>query len=178
MIADKTMNDEKTIEQIAMSAFRARITRILPAQIRACVESLDEEQLWWRPNASSNSVGNLVLHVSGSMRHYVARGLGGVSYERDRPAEFSEQGPIPKEELLAVFDETIKQVSEVLETFDTARLTGPTDEPAYVPTVFDLFFNVAVHVATHAGQIVFTTKMLKEGSVDELWIRTHRELSN
>jgi uncharacterized damage-inducible protein DinB len=169
--------EKRTIGQVSIGAVHSRITRILPAQIKACIEELDEEQLWWRPNESSNSVGNLVLHLSGSMRHYVARGLGGVSYERNRPAEFSERGPLPKQKLIAVFEETVSQVSKVLESLDTARLLDATDEPSYNPTVFDLLFNVAVHVATHTGQIVFITKLLKDGSVDELWIRTHRAMS-
>jgi len=151
-----------------------RITRILPAQIRECVNSLNEEQLWWRPNEKANSVGNLVLHVSGSMRHYLSRGVGGIDYKRDRPAEFSERGPVPKADLLKIFDETIAQVAAVLGSFDKDRFLDATDEQDYVPTYFDLIFNVAIHLSTHTGQIIYITKMLEEGSVDELWIRAHR----
>jgi hypothetical protein len=108
------------------------------------------------------------------MRHYLSRGVGGIEYERDRPAEFAERGPIPKAQLLATFDETISQAAQVLSAFDGSRFLDPTDEPDYVPTVFDLIFNISIHLATHTGQIVYVTKMLKEGSVDELWIRAHR----
>jgi hypothetical protein len=62
----------------------------------------------------------------------------------------------------------------VLDSFDPSRFLEATDEQNYVPTVFDLIFNIAIHLATHAGQIVYITKMLKEGSVDELWIRAHK----
>ncbi|HSB12716.1 MAG TPA: DUF1572 family protein, partial [Blastocatellia bacterium] len=72
------MNDRKDLNSVALGALHSRITRILPAQIRACVEELTEEQLWWRPNEQANSVGNLVLHLSGSMRHYLSRGVGGI----------------------------------------------------------------------------------------------------
>lgn len=167
----KTPND---LGAVALNALRGRITRIIPAQIRECVQELNEEQLWWRPNEASNSVGNLVLHVSGSMRHYLSRGVGGIEYHRDRPAEFTERGPVSKEELLRTFDETVAQATRVLDSFDTARFLEATDEQNYVPTVFDLIFNIAIHLATHAGQIVYITKMLKEGSVDELWIRAHK----
>jgi len=167
----ETPND---LSAVALNALRGRITRIIPAQIRECVQELNEEQLWWRPNEASNSVGNLVLHVSGSMRHYLSRGVGGIEYHRDRPSEFAERGPVPKEELLRTFDETVAQASRVLESFDPSRFLEATDEQNYVPTMFDLIFNIAIHLATHAGQIVFITKMLKEGSVDELWIRAHK----
>jgi uncharacterized damage-inducible protein DinB len=162
------------LSKTALEAIRSRITRILPAQIRSCVEKLSEEQLWWRPNEQANSVGNLVLHVSGSMRHYLSNRVGGIEYERDRPAEFAERGPLAKQQLLETFDETIRQASQVLDSFDTSRFLDTTDEQDYVPTLFDAIFNIAIHLATHAGQIVYVTKMLKEGSVDELWIRAHR----
>ena len=165
---------DTTLDQVALAAFRSRITKILPAQIRSCVEDLSEEQLWWRPNDQSNSVGNLVLHVSGSTRHYLSRSIGHLNYERDRPAEFSERGPVPKEQLLAIFDETIVEAVSVLDSFETSRFTDPTEEPNYYMTVFEQMLGIAMHLATHTGQIVYATKMLKEGSVDELWIRAHK----
>jgi uncharacterized damage-inducible protein DinB len=168
------MADPTTLDQVALAAFRSRITKILPAQVRSCIEDLSEEQLWWRPNDQSNSVGNLVLHVSGSTRHYLSRSIGHMNYERDRPAEFSERGPVPKEQLLAIFDETVAQAVSVLDSFETSRFMDPTEEPNYYVTVFEQIFGIAIHLATHTGQIVYATKMLKEGSVDELWIRAHK----
>jgi len=167
------MKADNELRAVALAALGGRITRIIPEQIRACVEQLSEEQLWWRPNEHANSAGNLVLHLSGSMRHYLSRGVGGIAYNRDRPGEFSERGPISKEELLKTFDETIGQATKVLDQFDPARFTDASDEQNYVPTLFDSIFNISIHLATHAGQIVYITKMLEEGSVDELWIRAH-----
>jgi uncharacterized damage-inducible protein DinB len=171
------MEQKADLSKTALDALRSRITRILPAQIRACVEELSEDQLWWRPNEQANSVGNLVLHVSGSLRHYLSDRVGGMQYLRNRPAEFAERGPVPKQQLLATFDETIRQAAQVLDSFDANRFLDTTDEPDYVPTVFDLIFNISIHLATHAGQIVYVTKALKEGSLDELWIRTHKTSS-
>lgn len=168
------MQTTNGLNAVALEALRGRITRILPSQIRACVEELTDEQLWWRPNEQANSVGNLVLHLSGSMRHYLSRGVGGFEYQRDRPAEFADRGSMSKEQLLAIFDETIGQAAQTLQSFDTSRFLDTTDEQNYVPTVFDAIFNIAIHLATHAGQIVYVTKMLKEGSLDELWIRAHK----
>ncbi|MEK6304382.1 MAG: DUF1572 family protein [Acidobacteriota bacterium] len=168
------MEPTNTLNAVALEALRNRITRILPSQIRSCVEELSEEQLWWRPNEQANSVGNLVLHVSGSMRHYLSNRIGGIQYERDRPAEFAERGPLPKQQLIETFDETIREAGRVLDSFDTSRFLDATDEPNYVPTVFDLILNISIHLAVHTGQIVYVTKMLKAGSLDELWIRAHR----
>lgn len=168
------MESPSNLGEVALAALRSRITKILPAQIRACIENLTQDQLWWRPNEQANSVGNLVLHVSGSMRHYLSRGVGGIDYNRDRPAEFTERGPLPKTQLLATFDETIRQAERVLDSFDPGRFQDATDEPDYVPTLFDAIYNISIHLATHTGQIVYVTKMLNEGSLDELWIKAHK----
>src|SRR5258708_23660904 len=122
------METQNSLGNVALEALRGRIVRILPTQIRACVNELSEEQLWWRPNEQANSVGNLVLHLSGSMRHYLSHGVGGINYHRDRPAEFAERGPLPKDQLLAILDETIDQAAQVFVSFDTSRFLEPTEE--------------------------------------------------
>src|SRR5262245_34683128 len=78
------------LAEITLEALKARICRVFPAQVRAAVEALDDDQIWWRPNETSNSIGNLVLHLSGSLNHYLNRGYGGLDYTRDRAAEFAE----------------------------------------------------------------------------------------
>ena len=40
-------------------------------RIRECVESLTDEQIWWRPNPASNSVGNLLLHLNGNLGQWL-----------------------------------------------------------------------------------------------------------
>ena len=49
------------MNDIALAALRSRVTGVFPAQVRAALASLTEEQVWWRPNEKSNSIGNLVL---------------------------------------------------------------------------------------------------------------------
>src|SRR5947208_3201817 len=138
------METTRSLDHVALEALRSRIVRILPAQIKSCIEELNDEQIWWRPNEQANSVGNLVLHLSGSMRHYLSRGVGGIDYNRDRPGEFAERGPLPKAELLSIFDETIDQAANVLDSFDTARFLEATEEQNYVPTLFDLIYNISI----------------------------------
>ena len=69
---------------------RKRLGSGYPAQVRAALLTLTDEQVWWRANSTSNSVGNLVLHVCGSTRHFLGRGVGGSDYRRDRRQEFAE----------------------------------------------------------------------------------------
>lgn len=169
------MSEKDDIRPPALEALRVRVARVLPAQIRSCIEALSEEQLWWRPNEQSNSVGNLVLHVRGAMLHFLCRGLGGSEYERNRPAEFAATGAMSKRELLALFDDTVEKVTATFVALDPSRLGEPSTEPTYYSIVFEDLFGVAIHLATHTGQIVYVTKMLSEGSINDLWTRTHRE---
>ena len=161
--------------QLAFDAIRTRITNVFPDQIRAAVNALSEDQIWWRPNESSNSIGNIVLHLSGSLDHYLNRNLGGLDFTRDRPAEFNERRAIPKAELLARFDQMVDNAKRTFEGLTTARLDDPSPEPKMATIVFEDLLNIAVHVSNHTGQIVWIAKMLEASSIDEIWMRTHIE---
>ena len=161
---------------IVLDALRARITRVFPAQIRTAVESLTDEQIWWRPNESSNSIGNLVLHLSGSLDHYLNRNLGGLDFTRDRPAEFAERREIPKAELLARFDQMVANAEKTFDALTPEKVSGPSPEPKLYTIALEDVMNVAVHLSNHAGQIVWIAKMLREGALDEVWMRTHKRL--
>lgn len=163
------------INAVALEALRVRITKVMPAQIKACLDQLTDEQLWWRPNENSNSVGNLTLHVCGAVQHFLNRGVGGQEYTRDRPAEFSTT-LMAKAQLEEILAETMTRADQTFANLEASRLSDPSTEPAYYSTVFEDLFGVAIHVAVHTGQIVFITKMLKEGSIDDLWAETHRNL--
>lgn len=166
---------ESNLGEIALNALRKRITTVLPAQIRSCIEQLSEEQLWWRPNEQSNSVGNLVLHVVGSTLHLLYRGVGGHEYQRDRTKEFAERGPVSKQQILDQLDEMIEKSISTFESLTASRLTEPSTEPTYYSNIFEDLLGVGIHLAAHTGQIVYVTKMLKEGSLDDLWMSTHRQ---
>jgi len=167
------MVTESNIENNAVRALRLRITKVLPAQIRTCLDQLNDEQLWWRPNEQTNSVGNLTLHVCGAVMHFLCRGVGGHDYQRDRPAEFASRS-LPKSQLLATLDKMVDMAEQTFDSLDPSRLRNESTEPTYYSTVFEDLFGVAIHMAVHTGQIVYITKLLKEGSINDLWTQTHK----
>jgi hypothetical protein len=158
----------------AIETLRARITLVLPKQIRDCLALLDDEQIWWRPNEESNSIGNIVLHLSGSLNYFLNRNLGGIDFNRDRAAEFAERRHIPKAELLAVFDDMVANASKTFETLDVDKLGQPSPELKLHKLVVDDLINIVAHLGNHAGQIVWITKMMRGDAVDEIWIRAHK----
>jgi len=151
---------------------RERLVVGFPAQVLECLTALRDEQIWWRANDKSNSVGNLVLHVCGSSRHFLGRGLGGSDYRRDRPAEFAEHGPLPKDELMRLVRETAEETGRVLAALDPTRLLEVSDRAGEPFTALVLVQRTSHHWAVHTGQIVFATKMLVADAVNELWYRT------
>jgi hypothetical protein len=167
---------EHELASTVIDSLRARITRVFPAQVRQCLEQLDDEQIWWRPNESSNSIGNLVLHLSGSLNHFLNRQIGGFEYERDRAKEFAERRHLPKAELLAIFDDMVAKGEKTFEGLTPERLMQPSPEPKLNQYVVNDLINIAVHVSSHASQILWITKMLREGSLDEVWMHTHKRL--
>jgi uncharacterized damage-inducible protein DinB len=166
------MNDE--IAKVALDALRIRITKALPDQVRTCLDALSDDQIWTRPNEESNSVGNLVLHLTGSLNHYLNRNLGGLEFNRNRDAEFAERRRIPRDELRERFDDMVRNAERTFASMTVARLAEPSSEPKMNRLVIEDLINIAVHLSTHTGQIVWVTKMLRGGGLDEVWMRTHK----
>ena len=151
---------------------RRRLVHHFPAQVRACLEVLSDEDLWWRPNEEANSIGNLVLHLCGSSRHFVGRGVGGGDYRRDRAAEFSERGPIPRAALAALVDTAVAETTRALEALTPSRLRDRVTTVDYKDTVQDLLSRISHHWAAHTAQIVYATKLRRPGALNELWEKT------
>lgn len=134
-------------------------------KIERCLEQLDDAQLWWRPNAQSNSVANLLLHLAGNARQWVVCGVGGVGDDRARDAEFAAghtgEGLPGGAELIERLRATLREADEVLARLEPSGLleTRSIQGLAGVP-VLSAVFHVVEHFATHTGQIVLLTKLL------------------
>lgn len=128
-------------------------------KIARCLEELDEESVWWRPNPESNSIGNLILHLDGSTRMWVLGVACNRSIVRDRAAEFSEQGPIAKSALLAHLRSTLAEVAEALETLDESVMFERRQASKEEVTVLWAILHAVEHFAMHTGQIIVLTKI-------------------
>lgn len=129
-------------------------------KIERCVELLTDEQIWWRPNAESNSIGNLILHLSGNARQWIVCGLGGELDQRDRDAEFAQRDVVSRNELLARIKQTISEVDATLADFDPDGLLEKRTIQGFEVSALEAIFHVVEHFSMHVGQIVFITKQL------------------
>lgn len=130
-------------------------------RMRACVESLTDEQIWWRPNDASNSAGNLLLHLNGNVRQWLVASFSGHEDKRDRPAEFSSPEQLPGSALVRQLDETLQQASAVLSRLTEADLLRRYEIQGYNVTGLDAVYQVVEHFGLHHGQILYITKMLR-----------------
>ena len=129
-------------------------------KIERCLEKLIDEQVWWRSNSESNSIGNLLLHLSGNARQWIVCGIGGEADARVRQAEFDERTTIPRDELLSRIRTTVRAVDDTLAVFDPHRLLERFKIQGTEVTALAAIFHVTEHFSMHTGQIIMLTKML------------------
>jgi uncharacterized damage-inducible protein DinB len=144
-----------------LSEAQGTFDRYLP-RITKSLAQLSDEEIWWRPNAASNSVGNIVLHLSGNIRQWIISGLGGVPDVRERDKEFAAQGGIPGPKLAAHLRATVREAYRVLDKLPAKTLMRRCTIQGYHVTGLHAISNVCEHFSHHAGQIIYITK-LKRG---------------
>jgi uncharacterized damage-inducible protein DinB len=124
-----------------------------------CLDALDEENVWWRANPESNSIGNLILHLDGSTRMWVLGVAAGGRVVRDRDAEFSARGPLAKSALLARLRATLAEVDEVLGMLTDEMMLERRPSSKGEVTVLWAILHAVEHFAMHTGQIILLTKL-------------------
>ncbi len=127
-------------------------------KIEHCLAQLTDEDIWGRANEASNSVGNLILHLSGNVQQWIIGGVGDLPYERDRQHEFGERGGISREELLSRLKATLTKADQVLAEVDPASLLERKEIQGSDVTAMEAILRIVQHFALHTGQIMLLTK--------------------
>jgi len=130
-------------------------------RMRSTVEGLSEEQLWWRPNEASNSIGNLLLHLNGNVRQWIVTSFNQREDRRNRPAEFAEKSGGPASELLAKLGATLDEADAIFARLTEEELAAPMDIQGYHVTGLEAVYHVVGHFAMHYGQIIYIAKALQ-----------------
>jgi hypothetical protein len=144
-------------------------------RIKHCTGQLNDEQMWWRPSPSLNSVGNLLLHLCGNLRQWVAAGLGGAADNRDRPAEFAERGPIPRDDLVRRLDAGVREAKGVLGRLTARQLLEARRIQGFDVTGLAALFDSVPHFRGHTQEIVHLTRMQLGDAYRFAWTPTTPE---
>jgi uncharacterized damage-inducible protein DinB len=130
-------------------------------KITACMNELDEKDVWVSPNEHLNSVGNLILHLCGNIRQHIISSLGGVEDTRERDLEFSATGGFTKGELIARLQDTVAEAVNTIQNSGREELLRKRIAQGVSHSGIDGIIHVTEHYSYHTGQIIFLTKLFK-----------------
>ena len=147
----------KTIATALANEYRMRA-----AELHKCADLLSEEQFWRNPFSYGNSVGHLVLHLTGNLSYYIGARVAGTGYVRDRDLEFTDASRPPKSEVLRKFDDTIAMVAATIERQTEVDWTAPytAEREPESKNRLTVFLRCASHFYHHVGQINYLSREL------------------
>jgi uncharacterized damage-inducible protein DinB len=151
--------DDTTTAFLAFS--RKHLSEIMWPRLKTAIQPLSRDQIWWRPNEASNSIGNLLLHLNGNIRQWILSGIGEIEFVRNRDAEFDERQQLDTAVLLARLGQTIQEAVEVLNRVAEHELLRVRIIQGYEVSGLVAISEVVQHFAMHYGQILYIVKMLQ-----------------
>lgn len=126
-------------------------------RLERIVGEFKEEDVWIRCAPGVMSLGNMVLHVCGSLHDWLGRGVLGRQLIRDRQAEIDQASGAP-EELMGAFQEARSLLRDVRESSpDWARVVRFRDKERAVGY---LILQQVEHVGYHLGQAALLRRLV------------------
>ena len=154
------MANDASVTALFLEFSRRKLLEHYWPRLRASVETLTDEQVWWRPNQASNSIGNLVLHLNGNVRQWLVDSFEAREDNRDRPAEFAAQDGSTAAELLDQLGATMDEAAKVLEKLLEKDLVAWYQIQGYHVSGLEAVYQVVEHFGMHYGQIAYISKCL------------------
>jgi uncharacterized damage-inducible protein DinB len=152
----------QSVEKLFLSASARTLRDGYLPKIKEAVELLTDEEIWSRSGESNNSVGNLILHLSGNIRQYILSGAGGKPDQRNRPLEFKANGGISRDLLLKELEKTVLEAYHVLATMDPHQLSEEGTIQSKKQMLCEAIYHSVEHFAYHAGQIIYIVKARRQ----------------
>jgi uncharacterized damage-inducible protein DinB len=147
------------IADLAKTALVAELEELHQA-VRGVADELSDKELWAKPIDPGNSVGHLILHLTGNLNHFVGAHLGHTGYVREREKEFTDPQPPARAELLRRFDDAVGTFRRVVGGLSDQQLTAPHPEARF-GTVFKTLVHLVAHFALHRGQMSYIARLVK-----------------
>lgn len=141
--------------------FNRRVFEESYVRIDKCLNVLSEEEIWFRPNDSMNSVGNLILHLCGNARQWICNGLTDQPDFRERNEEFKPENRCSKSELKQLMHQLNIDILASFKKLNEADLFTERPVQVFSESGFSILIHVIEHFSYHTGQITLLTKLLK-----------------
>lgn len=136
----------------------------MATRVERAVRSVPADSLWKKPFPFGNSVGHLVLHLTGNLNHYIGATIAGSGYVREREKEFTSPEHPPVEELLSRFHEAVAMVIRTLHSQDGEGFKVPVEHNVPIHSRLGLFLVCAAHMNNHIGQMSYLVAALAPGT--------------
>ena len=165
-------------EQSIGAAFIAEARQTLAGamkKIKHCLDQLRDEDLWWRQHESHNSIQNIVLHLCGNLRQWIAHGVGGEPDMRHRASEFSDRQPLTKHELLTRLRDALAEADRALAAVPPERLLESRRIQGFDTTVLAAIFDSVSHFVGHTHQVVYIARLRLGDAYCFQWQPTNAE---
>src|SRR5947209_20607069 len=130
----------------------ARYIEHLAGRVERAARAVPRDKLYAKPLPFGNSIGHLVLHLTGNLNHFIGARIAGTGYVRDRPHEFTDTSPPPPEVALERFRDAVAMVVRTVQSLDEAGWQVPVADQPPVQTRFGLVLVCAAHMNNHIGQ--------------------------
>ena len=127
-------------------------------RVYRCLDLLSTEEIWYRPNEHSNSVGNLVLHLCGNIHQWILATMGGQQDSRERQQEFDHRNPLAATALKNRLEEVLAETRACLEQLTPEALVKSYQVQGFVETGIGILIHVTEHFSYHVGQITYFVK--------------------
>jgi uncharacterized damage-inducible protein DinB len=141
-----------------------RYFRHLADRVDKAARSVSEEQFWIKPFPFGNSIGHLVLHLTGNLNHYIGALVAGTGYVRNRGHEFTDPTGYPRDEALSRFHEAVALVEQSLSSQDESGFLTPVTGQQPIETRLGLFLVCAAHLNNHVGQMSYLVQALQSNT--------------
>ncbi|MFD3448351.1 DUF1572 family protein [Microbacteriaceae bacterium 4G12] len=148
------------LANILKENLKAKFIEIQNRMISA-INQLNDDDLNWRLNLESNSIANLVIHISGNIHQRIEAGIEGKRDNRDREAEFSPGLIHTKEELLQIIQTSFSKLIDVISDLSHDDFLKPQKVRNNQVTILDVIMQCASHFSEHLGQILYIAKIKK-----------------
>ena len=141
--------------------FTTFLTRGIDTIISELQQYPNEAAVWKLDGEIKNTAGNLALHLTGSLNHFIGAVMAGNGYVRNREAEFSETN-VSRDKIIAGLVNT----KEMIQNF----ISGQT--PEFYTAIFPLptfgdnrtnhyvLLQMVAHLNYHLGQINYHRRLI------------------
>ncbi len=161
-------SDNDTIARMFVAAVRGAVEQE-QRRLSHSLRQLSDEAVWTKPSPQVNCVGNIVLHLLGNLRQWFLHGLGGEPNVRNRPAEFENVPPIPKQQLQNDLDELFARIGTLLDGVTADTLVQRRRIQGWNKSLLEAIYSTVNHLEGHSLQVAYITHLLVGEAYEPFW---------